>query len=336
MKLSLPTYSNFRDVAQTLQAQSDLDLQVNPNHPSLNVSLNHSHWYGYHVELRAGLGFSVVEADFQKPFYLTADTNNCFLLRFTFCLSGQFNLRFEPANEGILIKAGSCYLGALNGEIALASEFMPLQKLILVRVDIDPLLFKFFIGDRFNALPTDLRQILVSHGSGCCWHSGHIAPAVNVILHQLLNCPYQDTIRQLYLEGKVLELMALQANQFTEATKLVPLTRRLKPDDIERIHHAKHILINNLIDPPSLTDLARQVSINDFKLKQGFRQVFGTTVFGYLHQHRMEQALLMLRSTEMTVTQVAQSIGYANPSQFSAAFKKKFGVLPKTMKAQGM
>ncbi|MEM1255633.1 MAG: AraC family transcriptional regulator [Cyanobacteria bacterium P01_H01_bin.21] len=336
MKLSLPTYSNFRDVTHTLQAQSDLDLQVNPNHPSISVSLNHSHWYGYNVELRAGLSFSVVEADFQKPFYLTADTDNCFLLRFTFCLSGTFNLHFEPANEDILIKAGHCYLGALNGEIALASEFMPLQKLILVRVDIDPLLFKFFIGDRFNALPADLRQILVSHGSGCCWHSGHISPAVNVILHQLLNCPYQDTIRQLYLEGKVLELMALQANQFTKATKLVSLARRLKPDDIERIHHAKHILVNNLINPPFLTELARQVSINDFKLKQGFRQVFGTTVFGYLHQHRMEQALLMLRSTEMTVTQVAQSIGYANPSQFSAAFKKKFGVLPKTMKAQGM
>ncbi|MEM9484997.1 MAG: AraC family transcriptional regulator [Cyanobacteria bacterium P01_F01_bin.116] len=336
MKLSLPTYSNFRDVTQTLQAQSDLNLQVNTNYPSINISLNHSHWYGHNVELRAGLSFSVVEADFQKPFHLTADTDNCFLLRFTFCLSGKFNLRFEPANEDILIKAGHCYLGALNGEIALASEFMPLQKLILVRVDIDPLLFKFFIGDRFNALPADLRQILVSHGSGCCWQSGSISPAVNVILHQLLNCPYQDTIRQLYLEGKVLELMALQANQFTEATKLVPLTRRLKSDDIERIHHAKQILINNLMEPPSLTDLARQVSINDFKLKQGFRQVFGTTVFGYLHQHRMEQALLMLRSTEMSVTQVAQSIGYANPSQFSAAFKKKFGVLPKTMKAQGM
>ena len=334
MNLSLPTYSSFRDVTKTLQAQPNLELQINPN--GINASLNHSHWYSYSVELRTGLSFSVVEADFQKSFYLTADTAGCFLLRFTFCLSGKFNLRFEPAKEELPITAGNSYLGALNGEIALASEFMPLQKLILVRVDIDPLLFKFLIGDRFYALPADLRQILASHGSGCCWQSGPISPAVNVILHQLLNCPYQDTIRQLYLEGKVLELMALQANQFTESTKLIPMARRLKSDDIERIYHAKQILLNNLINPPSLTDLARQVSINDFKLKQGFRQVFGTTVFGYLHQHRMEQALLMLRSTEMTVTQVAQAIGYANPSQFSAAFKKKFGVLPKTMKAQGI
>ncbi|MEM9806998.1 MAG: AraC family transcriptional regulator [Cyanobacteria bacterium P01_D01_bin.56] len=334
MNLSLPTYSSFRDVAQTLQAQPDLELKANPN--SINVGLSHSHWCGYDVELRAGLSFSVIEADFQKSFYLTADTADCFLLRFTFCLSGKFNLRFEPAKEDLSITAGNSYLGALNGEIALASEFMPLQKIVLVRVDIDPLLFKFLIGDRFNTLPADLRKILVSHGSGCCWKSGPISPAANVILHQLLNCPYQDTIRQLYLEGKVLELMALQAHQFTEETKLIPMTRRLKPDDIERIHNAKQILLNNLINPPSLTDLARQASINDFKLKQGFRQVFGTTVFGYLHQHRMEQALSMLRSTEMTVTQVAQSIGYTNPSQFSAAFKKKFGVLPKTMKAQGI
>lgn len=74
--------------------------------------------------------------------------------------------------------------------------------------------------------------------------------------------------------------------------------------------------------------LARQVGLNDFKLKLGFRQVFGTTVFGYLHEHRMEQAQLLLQERRMNVEEVARTVGYANRSSF-AAFRKKFGINPK-------
>lgn len=81
-------------------------------------------------------------------------------------------------------------------------------------------------------------------------------------------------------------------------------------------------------DPPSLLALARQVGLNDFKLKRGFRQVFGTTAFGYLHDQRMERARQLLEERRFNVTEVACTVGYANPSHFAAAFKRKFGVNP--------
>ena len=336
MKLSLPIYGDFRDLTQTSWAKSAADFQGRPQLPSFTARLDGSSWHGYSVDLRAGLSFSVIEADFRQRFSLIAEAQDCSVLRFNFCLSGSFKAVFQPSTDELLVTAEQSYLGALGGEITLASEFSALQKLVLVRVDIDPLLFKGLIGSRFDALSPTIQAILTGDQMGCCWQSSPMTPTVKVILHQLLNCPYEDSLKQLYLEGKVLELMALQVNKFTEKTELVPHSRHLKPDDIERIHYAKHILVKNLVNPPSLIDLARRASINDFKLKQGFRQVFGTTVFGYLHQHRMEQAFLLLRSTEMTVTQVAQSIGYTNPSHFSAAFKKKYGVLPKTLKAKAL
>lgn len=333
MELSLPAYGNLLKLTQTIQVQTGIDCQVNPCYPNFAVKLGGSHWWGYSVDLRAGLTLSVVEADFQKSFYLVADAQDCSVLRFNFCLSGRFRGRFEPSTDELLVTAGQSYLGALSGQIKLVSEFAATQKLLLVRIDVDPLLFKFLIGQRFEALSPDVKNILTGDQSGCCWQGSPISSAGKIILYQILNCPYQDTIRQLYLEGKVLELMALQFSQFTEKNQLMPPSRHLKPSDIERIHHAKHILINNLVNPPSLNDLARQVSINDFKLKHGFRQVFGTTVFGYLHQHRMEHAQLLLKSQDMNVTQVAQAVGYSNPSQFSAAFKKKFGVTPKVFQS---
>lgn len=108
----------------------------------------------------------------------------------------------------------------------------------------------------------------------------------------------------------------------------------LRRDDIERLHHAKDILISNLENPPSLLDLAQQVGLSDRKLKQGFRQVFNTTVFGYLHDYRMEKARQLLQEDTMTIAEVSYTVGFANRGYFAEAFKRKFGVNPSAYLAQ--
>ncbi|MGP1387536.1 MAG: helix-turn-helix transcriptional regulator [Thainema sp.] len=57
--------------------------------------------------------------------------------------------------------------------------------------------------------------------------------------------------------------------------------------------------------------------------------MFGTTVFGYLRDYRMQQAQRLLRSPHATVAQVAAQVGYRNPEAFSTAFRRKFSVSPK-------
>lgn len=153
---------------------------------------------------------------------------------------------------------------------------------------------------------------------------------MQVVLHQILNCPYKGPLKQMYLEGKVLELATLQFSQFTEQDGLTSSSLVLKPDDVERLHQAKTILTQQFDQPPSLITLARQVGLNDCKLKQGFRQLFGATVFGYLRDYRLERARLLLIEDWLSVQQVAHTVGYAQSNYFAKAFKRKFGVSPKT------
>ena len=80
--------------------------------------------------------------------------------------------------------------------------------------------------------------------------------------------------------------------------------------------------------PPTLAELARQSQINECALKRGFRQVFGTTVFGYLHNYRLEYARQLLDQGTKTVIGVAHTVGFASRSSFARAFRKKFGVNP--------
>jgi AraC-like DNA-binding protein len=81
--------------------------------------------------------------------------------------------------------------------------------------------------------------------------------------------------------------------------------------------------------PPSLTDLSAEIGLNTKKLKEGFKQLYGQTVFSYLLDHKMEEARRMLDSQQYNVNEVGLKLGYSTSSHFIAAFKKKFGTTPK-------
>ncbi|RKR85118.1 AraC-like DNA-binding protein [Mucilaginibacter gracilis] len=132
--------------------------------------------------------------------------------------------------------------------------------------------------------------------------------------------------QHIYFEAKALELLFLELEQI-DAFAGRSTNSYLKEDDLERIHQAKIIVEQNLLNPCSLIELAHKVGLNDFKLKKGFREVLGTTVFGYLYDLRMEKAKFLLKSGN-SVREVAYEVGYKNAHHFTTAFKKKFGHLP--------
>ncbi|MEH2177843.1 AraC family transcriptional regulator [Nostoc sp.] len=182
-------------------------------------------------------------------------------------------------------------------------------------------------------LPLDLIKLIQGKGQETYIENNQLTSAMYLPLQQIINCPFQGLTKQIYLEAKCLELIALKLEQLTKIENASIKSIALKPKDIEKIRHARDILISQQENPPSLLNLAQQVNINDNKLKIGFREVFGTTVFGYLHNHRMEIARQLLQDGKMRVAAVANAVGYANPGHFAAAFKRKFGVSPSECKA---
>ncbi len=104
---------------------------------------------------------------------------------------------------------------------------------------------------------------------------------------------------------------------------------RLSQGDIQKVKQARDILVSKMENPPTLLELAHQVGMNDFKLKQGFKAVYQQTAFGFLTEYRMEQAKAMLADGNHKVIHVANEVGYRNHGHFSAAFRKHFGQSPR-------
>ena len=154
------------------------------------------------------------------------------------------------------------------------------------------------------------------------------------ILYAILRCPLDDRYKELFVKSKTLELLAFQLEQYdqiTGASAMAEPPKGLKKADIEKMHHAHSIIMENLDSPCSLIDLAHQVGTNEAYLKKHFKEVYGNTVFGYLQQVKMDKAREMLADGK-TVAEVAAYVGYKYPVHFARAFKKYFGYQPNKVK----
>ncbi|RZJ80876.1 MAG: AraC family transcriptional regulator [Flavobacterium sp.] len=160
----------------------------------------------------------------------------------------------------------------------------------------------------------------------------HINPEILTILNNLKTANHTGFCERLFLEAKVLELLMFQSSQFELINENAEL-RQLKPEEMNRMLAVKDILVNNIDHPFSLRDLAHMVGTNEFNLKRNFKIAFGTTVYGYLNQYKMEMAKTMLLEKDITIAEISTKMGYTYPTHFSSAFKKYFGYLPNKLKS---
>lgn len=155
-----------------------------------------------------------------------------------------------------------------------------------------------------------------------------ITPSMSLVLYQIMNFNLHSSVKGLYYKAKVYELLSLLFNK-PEDTDDESCPFKTDEEETMRIQQAKDILIRNMIEPPTLQELADEVGINIKKLKQGFKQVYGDTAYGFLFDYKMEYARKLLDSGTYNVNEVGSKIGYSTASHFIAAFKKKFGTTPK-------
>lgn len=153
-----------------------------------------------------------------------------------------------------------------------------------------------------------------------------ITPAMMAVMEQILSCPYRGENRRKYLEAKAQELVALRIQAITQP--------RLSPVELSCIYQAASVLRSQIVNPPTVEALARQVNTNRLKLNQGFHAVYGTTPMQYLRNCRLVLAQRLLITSEMSVEQTAAAVGYDSRNYFARAFRRKTGLNPKTFQMQ--
>lgn len=292
-------------------------------------------------QLRPGLNLMVHDLKFrEKAVVSQRSSDSATTIGMSFCVEGEVQGRSSQAKQAIQLQSGQASLGILRS--ADRTIEYAAKRLLLVHLHIRPEAIGLANQEMMKQLPRALRRAITKRDSADYFQAHTMTMVMSATVQQLLNCPYSGLSQRLYLEGKAVELMSLYFDQILTSHNFPiassdlssGLSPDLKEDEVDRIFHARDILLRQATNPPKLVELAHQVGINDRKLKQGFRQVFGTTVFGYLHLYRMKQAHQLLLLPKATIASVSQSIGYTSPEAFSVAFRRAFGIGPKAYQMQ--
>ncbi len=155
-----------------------------------------------------------------------------------------------------------------------------------------------------------------------------ISPSMAIVLNQLMNYNLHPSIKPLYFKAKAYELLSLYFNRPADAdVEQCPFLA--DEDNVSKIKKAKQIIIARMAEPPTLQQLADEINLPLNKLKEGFKQIYGDSVFSFLFDYKMEVARQLLATGSHNVNEVGLKVGYSTSSHFIAAFKKRFGTTPK-------
>ena len=149
------------------------------------------------------------------------------------------------------------------------------------------------------------------------------------ILDGLLNHSYTGSLENIFINAKIHEVLLYSLDCLVD-DKEEGFTCKFLADESgrEKIYKARDILLQHIGDPITIRELSRKVAINECYLKKGFKEVYGTTIFDFYQQQRMEHAKYLLYEKGLSVTDVSALLGYSSISHFSTAFKKHTGLKP--------
>ena len=248
---------------------------------------------------------------------------NSSFIQFHFCLKGQGDFLFNTGNYVFNVKEEhSILLYNPQRDLPIDLKLQPNTWIIGVVISIK----KFH--SLFSQDADHIHFLSPENSTKKYYDNGNITPSMAVVLSQILSSNIHESMKVLYLKGKVYELLSLYFNN-NEDTDIEQCPFLIDEDNVRKIRLAKEIILKNMSEPPSLQELSEEIGLSLNKLKEGFKQLYGDTVFGYLLDHKMEEARRMLASTNYNVNEVGLRIGYSTSSHFIAAFKKKYGTTPK-------
>lgn len=248
---------------------------------------------------------------------------NMGLIQFHFGLKGSAKFIFNQGNYALELKEEkSLLLYNPQKELPLQMEIAPKSWVISVLVSIKK--FHGLFTEQAEHIPflSDENRDKKYYGEE------NISPSMAIVLNQMFNYSLNPSIKNMYYKGKGYELLSLFFNR-NEDPNAEQCPFLIDEENVLKLKKAKQIVINNMAEPPGLQELADQVGLNLKKLKMGFKQIYGDTVYGFLFDYKMEHARRLLDSGSYNVNEAGLKIGYSTASHFIAAFKKKYGTTPK-------
>ncbi len=267
-------------------------------------------------------GFSVIKIENTTNTILkySKDVSNTFI-QLHFCLNEDAQLHYGPHYSLDVKSQKSVLLYNPNQNLPINLSLNAKGKYLIFVVTIK--LFHSFFSQ-----VSDLIPFLNEENKDKKYYlDKDLSPSEVLILNQIIDEHKQTSMQNLYIKAKAYEVLSFYFGKTQDNKQSCPFLDN--EDNVDKIKKAKQIIITYMAEPPSLQELADEIGLSLSKLKEGFKHIYGESVFNFLLDYKLEYARKLLLSKKHNVSEISLQIGYSTASHFIAAFKKKYGTTPK-------
>ena len=276
--------------------------------------------------LVGGAGLVIMECEFNRDLEIYSEHTVQESLSFTVCLQGHFINKCVDRSDIVIDENETLFARYQNEAKQMSSLFPANRRLCFVTIQLST----DWLSQDGAELQSDILNNPFWQG---VYNSGAGSHLMLAVARDIVAASHKKDVQRHYLSAKVLELWSHQVLLLRKiCATSVKGDLTLKATDVASIRQAADILLQEMADPPSLIELSRRSGINDNKLKRGFKQIYGSTVFGYLHEQRLQRAKVLICDKDCSVNQVASAVGFKSCSHFSHVFRQTFGVTPRQMR----
>ena len=256
--------------------------------------------------------------------YIFYDKLDASFIQFHFCISGSITFNYNKGAYNLKLDEGK-FLTLYNPEKHLNIDASVAKNSKVISVLIPIVEFHKLFSSSSSDIPFfENKSLNQKHYS-----ENLISNSILIVLNHIIKDDMDNSTRSLLYKAKIYELFSL----IFKKTKEIDLDQCpfLKNDEnLKKIAKAKDVILKDIKNPPSLIELSKTIDLSLKNLKKGFKEIYGKPVYKYLFDFKMERAKQLLSNGNLNVNEVSYDLGYSSSSHFIAAFKKKYGITPRT------
>ncbi|MDG1881512.1 MAG: AraC family transcriptional regulator [Schleiferiaceae bacterium] len=256
------------------------------------------------------------------PIKIELKANDIFLL---FGIDGEITFQFGPMYMRPLPDGQSFFIYNPNTTLIAQASFPKEHRLTCIKISLNRMHSLFIREESNNNI--ELPFLVGAPLNRPIYDQKSVDSNMRILLEQLFHNRLSPDAQRVAHLGQIMEILGLYFHSSERNLVACPFLK--DEETVQKIHQAKSIMMNEWKNPPTIKQLSEQTGLNQYRLKAGFKEIYGTTVYGYAMDTRLNHARRMLNQGGQSVNDVAFNIGYTNPSHFIAAFKKKYGTTPR-------
>ncbi|KZS38888.1 transcriptional regulator [Aquimarina aggregata] len=311
---------------------NSLGVEYEQSHHEYCIKIPEELGSGYMRSFQFDFGIGVVETDYllKKDFHFELEKGVVHPLKILFNRESGFYHKFENNEEFHEIRRLE------NAMISSTSKNNHLFRIpantpiCILSIEINRKLFEQKIESFLPNMNEDLIELFRDvNGINQFYYKNYYSLEISKFISEFTECELTGFMRQVYLEGKMYEILTHQLQQYLDDLNEPDKRLILRQATIESIEQAVSIIKDEVDSIGNIVTLSKRVGLNQNTLQNGFKQLYKTSVNEYIKGYRIDTAKDLLESTSLNITEITYKVGINSRSYFTKLFKKRFGITPK-------